>query len=118
MQQNSNRCGFHTDDRIGFKSNTEGKLWQTIENKIRVAKAVSRVVNKLRAVKAIKVAGKPGAVKVSRADSRVAKAVNKVAVKRAANRAASRIANFISVTRGEAGLEFHNSPRACRTIHP
>jgi hypothetical protein len=68
------------------------KSWQTIVRKIR---AVSRVVNRHRAVKVIKVVKNPEAVKVkSRADSkaaRVAKVASKVAVNRAVNRTAKSI---------------------------
>jgi hypothetical protein len=93
--------GFSNREQFSFdKTNTGGKkTWQTIVKKIR---AVSRVVNRRRAVKVIKVVRKPEAVKVSRADSRVARVV-KVASNLEANRAVNRTGN-ISVSRGEFAL--------------
>ena len=73
------------------------KSWQTIVKKIR---AVSRVVNRLRAVKVIKVVNKPEAVKVSsRADSKAVKVASNLEVNRAVNRTGS-----ISVRGGEFAL--------------
>jgi hypothetical protein len=71
---------FQTENKlVSIKTKTGGKKsWQTIVRKIR---AVSRVVNRHRAVKVMKVVKELEAVKVSRADSKVARVVSKVASK-------------------------------------
>jgi hypothetical protein len=85
--------GFSNREQSSFDKTEHGrkKSWQTIERKIR---AVSRVVNRRRAVKVIKVVRKPEAVKVSRV-ARVVKVV-KVASRLEANRAVNRTGSIQS----------------------
>jgi 16S rRNA G527 N7-methylase RsmG len=80
----------------------EEESWQTIVKKIRVA--VSRAVNRLRAVKAME--RKLVADKISRAASRVVRAANKVA---RAKKVVSRVtANFSAVIEvSQIGLTSH-----------